>query len=224
MAGRSKSKRSPSRRGRGAAHEQKNAGAGPAGDEAAESRLRIIGGRLRGKKLLRPDRTGTRPMKERVREAVFNLLGPRVRDTVAVDLFAGAGALGLEAISRGARCAIFIEQHFPTANLIRDNARLLGVENQVDIRSGDAFYWQPRLELPGEVAVFFCSPPYQLYVDRKDDMRRMLAELPQQCGPDSVLLVEFDERFLAEDLPEPELWETRHYAPAFVARRIIASQ
>ncbi len=63
--------------------------------------------------------------------------------------------------------------------------------------------------------------PYQLYVDRKADLQRMLAELPRQCGPDSVLLVEFDERFSAEDLPDPECWETRHYPPAFIARRIL---
>ena len=69
-----------------------------------------------------------RPMKDRVREAIFNLIGPAIRGKHAMDLFAGTGALGLEALSRGADRATFIEQHFPTAKIIRQNIAALGVE------------------------------------------------------------------------------------------------
>src|SRR5438105_2010542 len=90
----------------------------PAGNDAAEETvvgLRIIGGSLRGRKLQYTGEARTRPMKDRVREAVFNLLGPSVTGSHAIDLFAGTGALGLEALSRGAARATFIERHFPTS-------------------------------------------------------------------------------------------------------------
>ena len=76
--------------------------------------LRIVGGKLRGRPLAYSGDQRTRPMKDRVREAVFNLLGPAVVGSHAIDLFAGTGALGLEAISRGAVRATFLERHLPT--------------------------------------------------------------------------------------------------------------
>src|SRR3954453_4982920 len=81
--------------------------------------LRIIGGSLRGRKMSYSGEPRTRPMKDRVREAVFNLLGAPVEGSHAIDLFAGTGALGLEAISRGAVRATFIERHVPTAKIIK---------------------------------------------------------------------------------------------------------
>ena len=77
--------------------------------------MRIIGGKFRGRKLEYSGDLRTRPMKDRVREALFNLLGNAVEGKIAIDLFAGTGALGLEALSRGASRAVFIERHRPTA-------------------------------------------------------------------------------------------------------------
>src|SRR5271154_4383856 len=88
--------------------------------------LRIIGGRFRGRKLEYSGDPRTRPMKDRVREALFNLLSTAVKGKVAIDLFAGTGALGLEALSRGAARAVFIERHRPTAQTIGRNAAALG--------------------------------------------------------------------------------------------------
>src|ERR1041384_3149877 len=88
------------------------------------SELRIIGGDMRGRKIGYHGDPRTRPMKDRVREAVFNLV--ESDGVYAIDLFAGTGALGLEAISRGASGALFIERHFPTARLVEQNAQQLG--------------------------------------------------------------------------------------------------
>src|SRR5262245_15225985 len=101
--------------------------------------LRIIGGSLRGRKLSYSGDLRTRPMKDRVREAVFNLLGTQVEASHAIDLFAGTGALGLEAISRGAARATFIERHLPTAKQIEENALALGIRDRVAVVFGDAF-------------------------------------------------------------------------------------
>src|SRR6185369_13778531 len=90
-------------------------GPGSGSGEVPVVGLRIIGGKLRGRKLQYSGDLRTRPMKDRVREAVFNLLGPGVKGSHAIDLFAGTGALGLEAISRGAAQATLIERHLPTS-------------------------------------------------------------------------------------------------------------
>src|SRR5262245_27839595 len=94
----------------------------------ADTPPRIIGGALRGRKLIYTGDPRTRPMKDRVREALFNRLSTSVRNKHAIDLFAGTGALGLEAMSRGASGATLVDRHFPTAELIRQNAASLGIE------------------------------------------------------------------------------------------------
>ena len=80
-------------------------------------------------------------MKDRLREAIFNLIGPAIRGRHAVDLFAGTGALALEALSRGAEHATMIEQHHPTANIIRQNIATLAVQQQADVVPANVFIW-----------------------------------------------------------------------------------
>ena len=87
--------------------------------QPAAATLRIIGGSLKGSKILYPGEPSTRPMKDRVREAVFNLVGDAVKSTTAIDLFAGTGAIALEAVSRGANFAVAIEKHFRMAGTIK---------------------------------------------------------------------------------------------------------
>ena len=117
----------------------------------AAATLRIIGGRLRGSSIQDHGDRCTRPMTDRVREATFNLLGPRVVGAHVIDLFAGTGALAFEAISRGAASALLIERHFPTARLIERNATSLGVSDRIRVLAGDTFIWA-RQELAAEMA------------------------------------------------------------------------
>src|SRR6476661_8043397 len=116
----------PKRRSRNEIARPRTAGAPVVG-------LRIVGGSMRGRKLKYSGDLRTRPMKDRVREAVFNLLGTQVAGSHAIDLFAGTGALGLEAISRGAAMATFIERHLPTANLIQENASAIGIAERINV-------------------------------------------------------------------------------------------
>jgi 16S rRNA (guanine966-N2)-methyltransferase len=157
-------------------------------------------------------------MKDRVREAVFNLLGPDVVGTLAIDLFAGTGALGLEALSRGAERAIFVEQHFPTAAILRRNVVELGVAGQSEIVPGDAFIWARRAtDLPAVRWLVFCSPPFDIYVDRADAMLALLQGLLDRAPAGSLFVVESDERFNPAQLPHPDRWDVRSYPPAVVA-------
>ena len=179
--------------------------------------LRIIGGALRGRKLRYNGDPAVRPMKDRVREAVFNLIGPAVRGKHAVDLFAGTGALGLEAISRGAVKATLIEQHFPTARVIAENIAALDLDDQAELLATNVFLralWQDRL---GKVPwLVFCSPPYAFYVDRKADMLGLVGHLIQAAPADSIFVVESDDRFDFQSLPDPDAWDVRRYPPAVV--------
>ncbi len=179
--------------------------------------LRIIGGRFRGRKLRYGGDPRVRPMKDRVREAVFNLLGPCVRGKHAVDLFAGTGALGLEALSRGAARATFIEQHHPTAQVLRENVAVLGVESIAEVIVANALVparWDDRL---GDVPwLVFCSPPYAFYVERPGAMLELLVGLLAAAPFESVLVVEADERFDFQQLPDTVAWDVRAYPPAVI--------
>jgi 16S rRNA (guanine966-N2)-methyltransferase len=156
-------------------------------------------------------------MKDRVREALFNLLGKAVEGKVAIDLFAGTGALGLEALSRKASRAIFIERHRPTAETIRRNAATLGVEAIVDVTAADTFLWAKRLpDLGSAPWLVFCSPPYELYVSQKDDMLQILKHLTEVSLPESLFAVEADNRFDFHELPDADHWDIRPYPPAIL--------
>jgi 16S rRNA (guanine966-N2)-methyltransferase len=178
---------------------------------------RIIGGKFRGRKLLYSGQLRTRPMKDRLREAIFNLIGDDVAGAHAVDLFAGTGALGLESLSRGAAKATLIEQHYPTADIIRQNVEALDVGSQTEIVSGDVFIWAKRQVDFGSVhRLVFCSPPYDFYVTRTDEMLALLIRLMQIAPKNSAFIVEADSRFDFNLLPHENAWNIRSYPPAVI--------
>ncbi|HND53582.1 MAG TPA: RsmD family RNA methyltransferase [Pirellulaceae bacterium] len=196
--------------------------------------VRIIGGKLRGRTIPLADQSPTRPMKDRTREAVFNLVADSVKGRLAVDLFAGTGVLGFEALSRGAARALLLERHFPTARQIQRSAQELGVEDRVQVYPADAFIWLRRLaehtlsddegrplellpELQSLPWVVFFSPPYDYFIQRQADCLRVIEALWQIAPPDSILVVESDERFDPERLPRPDAWIARTYAPAIIS-------
>ncbi|HEX4128618.1 MAG TPA: RsmD family RNA methyltransferase [Pirellulales bacterium] len=189
--------------------------------------LRIIGGSHRGRKLQYSGDPRTRPMKERVRESVFNLVGPAVRGTHALDLFAGTGALGFEALSRGATHATFYERHFPTADLIRANAAELGFADASTVVAADTFIQFRRggpEAPPGKGVlpwVVFCSPPYAFYADRREAMLTLIERVTSLAPAGSVLVVEADEQFDFAQLGESAAWDVRTYRPAVVGLRAI---
>ncbi|MEE3371427.1 MAG: RsmD family RNA methyltransferase [Planctomycetota bacterium] len=193
--------------------------------------LRIIGGEFRGRKIGYTGDTRTRPMKDRLREAVFNLVGPAVRGKHAVDLFAGTGALALEALSRGARCATMIECHFPTAKVLDENASALGVENRCTVVRGDVFVWGRSFSVTDKTIipqtaslawVVFCCPPYAFYRDRWEQLRPLLSQCQRVAPAGSLLIVESDLDFATGTLPLPETWDTRSYSPAQVSIHTVS--
>ncbi len=193
-------------------------------DDEPSSPPRIVGGEFRGRKLLYSGDHRVRPMKDRVREAVFNLIGPAVRGLHAIDLFAGTGALGLEALSRGASGATFAERHFPTADIICKNIAALGVADRSTILPANVLLWTRRMpELPGVPWLVFCSPPWDLFTDNAAELLALLAALIERAPPGSQFVVEADERFDFRQLPLADEWQIRSYPPAVVGILRIAA-
>lgn len=179
--------------------------------------LRIIGGKMRGRALAYSGDVRTRPMKDRVREAVFNLLGPGIAGMHVIDLFAGTGALGLEALSRGSARAALIERHFPTARVIEQNAATLEVADRVKVYKADAFLWARRLpDLGTDPWLVFCSPPFSFYTERKEDMLTLIGTMVDKAPLHSLFAVEADETFDMNLLPHSADWDIRNYPPAVI--------
>ena len=182
--------------------------------------LRIIGGHFHGTRLQYVGDNRVRPMKDRVREAVFNLIGPTVKGKHVVDLFGGTGALCIEAISRGAVSGTVIELHLPTAAMLRKNLELLNLLTIVELRKTDAFFWaKNKAEHPqGTPWIVFCSPPYDFYVDRRAGMLELLGNLRHSAPQGSVFVIESDNRFDVSLLPFAEnTIRARSYPPAEIA-------
>lgn len=184
--------------------------------ETAAAAPRIIGGTLRGRRLAYAPHDRTRPMKDRVRETLFDLLGPAVRGAIAIDLFAGTGALGFESLSRGAARAVFCERHFPTADALGRSADALGVAERVEVRPGDVLTWGKRMpELPtiGPWLVFV-SPPWAMFAERLPDLLAVLAAVREAAPAGSTFVVEADDSFDPASLPDAGRWLSRGIPPA----------
>ena len=123
--------------------------------------LRIIGGEFKGHKLFSVEGEKTRPTADRVREAIFNILSSRVDATLVLDLFAGTGALGLEALSRGAHNAVLIETHKNALCALRRNIKALGLEGRATILKWDILKNLNCLKVfSARIDLVFMDPPY----------------------------------------------------------------
>jgi 16S rRNA (guanine(966)-N(2))-methyltransferase RsmD len=166
--------------------------------------LRIIGGQLRGSKLQYSGDNRVRPMKDRTREAVFNLISVASKGKHVIDLFSGTGALAIEAISRGAVSATLVEKHLGTMKNLRQNIESLRLTDCCRLVQADAFY---LAKYPDEFHVaanlswlIFCSPPYDFFVTKQSEMIELLQLMYQNAPDHSVFVVESDSRFHFERL------------------------
>jgi 16S rRNA (guanine966-N2)-methyltransferase len=127
----------------------------------ASNEVRIIGGKWRGRKLAFPDQADLRPTLGRVRETLFNWLRQDVQDSRCLDLFAGSGALGFEALSRGAAAVTFVDSSRRAVRCIEENARRLGAEH-VTVVCADAEQALRRGQAPWDL--IFLDPPFKAAV------------------------------------------------------------
>jgi 16S rRNA (guanine966-N2)-methyltransferase len=152
--------------------------------------MRVVGGRLKGRNIASPSSQAIRPTQDRLREALFNILahayGNPMLDARVIDLFAGTGALGIEAVSRGASFALFVDNGAEARALLRQNVEALGLGGTTKVYRRDATNLVPAY--PSEpFALAFCDPPYRMKLADK-----ALASLRDGgwLVPDALVVVE----------------------------------
>jgi 16S rRNA (guanine(966)-N(2))-methyltransferase RsmD len=140
--------------------------------------MRVIAGEFRSRRLKSIPGLATRPTSDRLRETLFDILGPRVEGAVFLDSYAGTGAVGIEAISRGAAQAIFIERSKAAERVLRENLANLGIEDRALVVLGAATSLIPR----HKAGIVFLDPPY----DRESEYGRVL-DLISESPPELVI-------------------------------------
>lgn len=151
--------------------------------------MRVIAGEFRSRRLKAVPGLDTRPTPDRLRESLFNILSPRIQGVTFLDAYAGTGAVGIEALSRGAGRAIFVEKTRAAVEIIRDNLRTLGIENRAEIYTGKALWVLERLS----AGIIFLDPPYGL--------EREYAQVLELLGTraSGLVIVQHASRFVLAD-------------------------
>ena len=152
--------------------------------------MRIIAGQFRGRKLLGPADQATRPITDRVKQRIFDILSPRLDDAATLDVFAGTGSFGLEALSRGAKSCVFFEKHPPAVQRLRKNLATLGVREQSRVVDTDLFKFDFSTLAPVDVAFF--DPPYPMLTGQADALRRVLSSIANRLASDGVISFRYD--------------------------------
>ncbi len=185
--------------------------------------MRIIAGQRRGHKIDGPRASNdTRPTSDMVRESLFNILRDLVVDRLVFDLFAGTGALGLEALSRGARQAIFVERDRENVSLIHRNIATLRYQDRTEVRLTDAYRWAKGYEPAGDTpVVVFLDPPYREYEIHAKYLNRMLAGLVEKLPPGSTIALESGRTLDERILPGFDAWDIRRYGSTQLAFLMI---
>jgi 16S rRNA (guanine966-N2)-methyltransferase len=146
--------------------------------------MRVIAGEFRSRRLKTLDGMALRPTPDRLREALFNVLAPRIEGAKFLDAYAGSGAVGIEALSRGAAHAVFIEKHFGGVRAIRENLASLGIEDRATVVQSGAIAALPRFEAD----IYFLDPPYSAAAEYESALN-LLGERP------ALVLAQHSKRF-----------------------------
>ncbi|QOV90314.1 16S rRNA (guanine(966)-N(2))-methyltransferase RsmD [Humisphaera borealis] len=142
--------------------------------------MRIIAGEYRGRKLLPPETDATRPVTDRVKQSLFDILAPVLPEARVYDCFAGTGSMGLESLSRGSTHATFFETDRSAAARLRRNIETLAVAKLSTVVTLDIFRWfatTPSLPDERRIDVIFLDPPYRFLRERPDDLRTLAAAM-----------------------------------------------
>jgi len=176
--------------------------------------MRIVAGRFKGRRLAAPPGTATRPTSDRVREALFQRLGP-LDDQRVLDLFAGSGALGLEALSRGAEQATFVDSAVAAIKAIEGNVATLGLaREQAEIRRQDAGAFLRSARAAGrQYDLVLLDPPYRLAAGLGRELSPSLGAL---LAPGGRIVSESDRRAPLDLDPDLPLTDERRYGDTLI--------
>jgi len=173
--------------------------------------LRIVAGSLRGRRIHCQVNPELRPTPQMVREALFSILGNAVPNRPFYDVFAGTGANGLEALSRGASFAGFVERDFRLAQDIDNHLKAFGVAARAQVIRTDVYRWAGQLRPPPEPVNVFVSPPFADFQHRLDDLLTLIADLQRKVADGSVIVLQTEKQLGQQVWPEFADWEERRY-------------
>jgi 16S rRNA (guanine(966)-N(2))-methyltransferase RsmD len=173
--------------------------------------VRIVAGSLRGRKLSYAANDSLRPTPQMVREALFSILGNAIPDRLFVDVFAGTGVVGLEALSRGASAVLFVERDPRLIHEIQHHLQTFNLSDLAEIVRADAYRWSERWQPPGEPVNVFLSPPFPDLQHRLGNLLQMIADLQRSLAPGSVLVIQSERDVVTDKLPARDEWEVRRY-------------
>jgi 16S rRNA (guanine(966)-N(2))-methyltransferase RsmD len=158
--------------------------------------MRIIAGEFRSRLLAAPRGMDTRPTSDRLRETLFNILGPRVQGSRFVDLYAGSGAVGIEAISRGAIHVHFAENAPPALTAIRENLKILGITKNFMLHERPALGALERMREQGSTQdIIFLDPPYEAEKEYEQILRMLGGTAHARLlAPDALVVAEHAKR------------------------------
>jgi 16S rRNA (guanine(966)-N(2))-methyltransferase RsmD len=175
------------------------------------TQIRIVAGSLRGRKLTCIVNPGLRPTPQMVREALFSILGDAVPGRPFFDVFAGTGIIGMEALSRGASFAAFVERDFRLVDELERHLRSFSLTDDSRIIRADVYRWVERWQPPAEPINVFLSPPYPDLDRKPEEMLGLIERLQQQLHPGSVLVLQAEKVPLLDELPDRQHWDERKY-------------
>ena len=159
--------------------------------------LRVISGKARGLKLDSPKNQDVRPTTDRVKESLFNIINPYIRESNILDLFAGTGSLGIECLSRGAKNCVFVDKSKDSINIIKSNVKKARVENESTILNVDFKDAVKRLSNQNQkFDVIFMDPPY--YENMFIECLKIIDEL-NLLYEDGIIIVEHDTKDLFDE-------------------------
>lgn len=173
--------------------------------------IRIVAGSMRGRKLTCTVHPDLRPTPQMVREAFFSILGNAVPGRPFVDLFAGTGVVGLEALSRGASQALFVEHDFGHARDLEKHIKAFEVGRQARLFRTDVYRWIAAWKPPAAPVNVFLSPPFADLDQRPRELLEALATLRERLADESVLVLQSERGSAIEAAPELGGWENRYY-------------
>lgn len=164
--------------------------------------MRVIAGTLRRRTLEAPAGLATRPTSDRLRETLFNVLAPRIEGARFLDLYAGSGAVGIEAASRGAMSVVLVERADPALRVLHDNLHKLGLQDEVRVESLSVAAFLRR-RIPHNPAVsfdlVFLDPPYEESAEYALALRMLGGEASGMLAPDALVIAEHRRKEALED-------------------------
>jgi 16S rRNA (guanine(966)-N(2))-methyltransferase RsmD len=176
------------------------------------AQLRIVAGALRGRKLLCSVSPDLRPTPQMVREALFSILGNAVPGRPFVDVFAGSGVNGLEALSRGASAALFVERDVRLAQEIDRHLKAFHLADEAEVIRADAYRWAQHWEPPVAQPVnVFLSPPFTDLQRRPQVFLELVSTLLSKVPAESVLVIQSEHPSPLDEAPLLRDWEQRRY-------------